>query len=568
MGRIASNWKKVRHQRFVLIDFYDVPEKSVEIFYDKLKEEYPRLIEKDFGSTHHYLYNFIRSFEIWIALIKPPGAAGTYYGRANRESNDVSKRAGSFETNIFMTGAQESKSPFNRRIKLPKNAAEAAEMLKGDKTATHEFGHGVQTAIWDSSPSAKEGTPEGKKGKHTQESKKFILLSNMILSPAVREYYEWLGPLLEKLEGDPIRPLTIGDGLAFALNKTAFGEQKYQWQKKFAEHVERVIPMKNAILIDTDKIPPKALRLLKQRNIVKAKEHGNTKQEKVIGWKKHSYGTFHPVQGYLIDIPVKHQSQTMKDALADAVGNADDWILAVMAPYKAASSGKYGEIATPAAENKAGYGAQKTIPKHKVDKRPRHLETNPYSFRKKRGANIADVDYNIGYTSKGGSSNTGDKWNRQLTEFDAEFKAKSRAFMKEMAENGIAYAVGDFNYQNVLIALMEENVSGVSKLLQTKSGVLQMFKRASNKWQTDVLNHPAWNYKKKANDRFEIYAEVMIDAMMDDEVQDLFEKVTGGQDQGSTRSTADFIVGFKRANPFRQKLDEVLGQKLKKLLGL
>jgi hypothetical protein len=95
-----------------------------------------------------------------------------------------------------------------------------------------------------------------------------------------------------------------------------------------------------------------------------------------------------------------------------------------------------------------------------------------------------------------------------------------------------------------------------------------VFKSASNKWQTDVLNHPSWNYKKKANDRFEIYAEVMIDAMMDDEVQDRFEKDTGGQDQGSSRSTADFIVRYKRANPFRRKLDEVLSQKLKKLLGL
>ena len=115
MGRIASKWKKVSHQSFVLIDFYDVPEKSVEIFYDKLKEEYPRLIEKDFGSTHHYLYNFIRSFEIWIALKTPSGAAGTYYGNATRESDDVSKRAGSFENNIFMTGALK----VGNRIKLP-----------------------------------------------------------------------------------------------------------------------------------------------------------------------------------------------------------------------------------------------------------------------------------------------------------------------------------------------------------------------------------------------------------------------------------------------------------------
>ena len=101
-AQVASKWKNVKHQSFVLIDFYDVPEKSVEIFYDKLKEEYPRLIEKDFGSTHHYLYNFIRSFEIWIALKTPSGAAGTYYGSANREGKVSAERAASFQNNIFV----------------------------------------------------------------------------------------------------------------------------------------------------------------------------------------------------------------------------------------------------------------------------------------------------------------------------------------------------------------------------------------------------------------------------------------------------------------------------------
>ncbi len=541
----GSKWDKVPGQKYGIFKFDKArAEPEVKRLYLYLKERYPDIIPKDWGSTYHFLLNFISTFEIRVAKKNPRGAHGTYYGHGGPDPEG--NVTGKILDNLFLFYDSSAY----------RTATAALRSLENNKTAVHEFAHGVQTALYAMSPASKE-IKKNRKGKPGQRTEALTLIANTKFSPGNKIWIEYLAKLIAD-EDDNIKIARLGENPAFAIKKTSGHFQSSSFggwavQKHFEKLVKDYFleddpGSRQGKILDLNNHPDNVKNFLRsqlqQNHRVPPADDTDQKVKVTSWWRIMSNLDF-------TSIPGKDRTQVMREAIEDAAGPSDDYYFVVVRPKSSIPTSR--KSRTPKTKNLRSRGG-KDIPRKTVQLQPRSKRHNKYNFQDHRGISRADANYNLGY-SGGSSANTGDKWNRQLTEFDAEFRAGFRKIAKKFWEFGIPTGIRS----KLLAKMIDDNIEEISKILVDESNVLNMFKSGDHKFHTDVINDPNWNYRQKAEERFNILSEKLVDILNSPEVEDVFEETSAAK-QGFEQSAQ--IVSSLHYND-RVRLWTAINRKIK-----